>query len=470
MTEARLRSSLVRQLGEFAARVDLAGIPSQVLDKAKACVLHGLVVGAASADLKTTRIARSYADSAPVPGGARVLISGVRTAPSIAAYANGTLFHSRIQEDCLGVSHFGTMVIPAALAAAELSGCTGKRFLEGVLAGYEVGGAVSGAYGTLLAPRGFRGSPVLGPLGAAAAAAHVMGLSAEQAASAIAFAAAFAGGTLEGVGVGTEEFPFQNGVGAANGFLAAQIASQGALGASSALEGQAGFLSCFYGKRDDWSGMASHLGEEWKILKVFFKPYPVCALNQTPVTLALQLFEKLPFSAGAVAEIAFDMPQFDASYPGILYKGELASVSQAQVSTAFVIALALCKGELTHDGLRDLGNPDIKSLMERIEIRVRPERQPLTGRLTVRLCDGRTAEQSFDGDPWAFYGWDFAHEVEFARRLAPEAPFPRERIEALIEQVAGLEELPDLAPLVDLLVLQAGLGLAATRSTGGSRS
>lgn len=452
MVASSTATGLAYRLADFAARVELDSVPDDVLDKARACVLHGLVVGAAGAETAFARVAWATVTPTSGPAAARVLIRGLRTAPGSAAYANGVLLHARVQEDTHGTTHLGTIVIPAALAVAEARGLSGRQFLESVMAGYQIGGAVARRFTPLSTARGFRASGVYGVLGAAAAAGRALGLSVDEMASALGFASAFAGGTTESFAAGTDEWHFENGVAAANGVLAAQIAAAGGTGAPSAFEGQAGYLRAVTGSSEYPEDLVTDLGRDWELHRVTFKPYPVCAFNQSPVTVALQARERYGLDPDAVESIVVDMNDYEANYPGMAHKGHFASIGQTQMSSAFCVALALVKGKVTYQGLLDFADRDVLSLSDRIDVRPNPARPAMTAGLSIRLRDGSIVEHGLEEEPGRFYNWGFSRETSLARQLGAETPFTPDRVEALIAEIQSLERAPDVVKLVDLLV------------------
>ncbi|MBW1772652.1 MAG: MmgE/PrpD family protein [Deltaproteobacteria bacterium] len=228
----------------------------------------------------------------PAEKGATLFCDGAKVTPMGAAFANAALFHGRAQEDTLGSSHTGTVITPAVLALAERDGYTGKQVLEAVIAGYEIVGALDRAVSGYTTPRGFRASPIFGIFGSASAAGKLLGLSEEETIKAIGFAAAFAGGTLECFAAGTMEWRFEVGVASREGILAALLAKQGAVSAPTAMEGDAGFLRAFADTTEGSESISRDLGKTWSIMSTGFKPYPVCAFNQTPVRIILGILEE----------------------------------------------------------------------------------------------------------------------------------------------------------------------------------
>ena len=149
------------------------------------------------------------------------------------------------------------------------------------------------AYAGHTTPAGFRASTVYGAIAAAAAAGKLMGLDEHRLAAALANAVSFSGGLLQSFAEGTDEWRYQVGVVARIGWLAAELANAGSVSAQQPFEGKSGFVRAFARTECDVDALAAKLGRDWSTLRVTFKPYPVCAFNQTPVTAALALREKL---------------------------------------------------------------------------------------------------------------------------------------------------------------------------------
>ena len=301
------------RLGAFAAAVELDDLPETVVERAKDCLIHGLVVGHAGVGVGFAEMAEQALGAAA--GNAHVLASGATAAAPLAAFANGALLHARAQEDTHGTFHPGVATIPAALAAAEAEGADGPTLLAAVVAGYEVGTAMSALLTERSTPP-FRATGVYGPLAAAAAAGRVMGLDERRMGHALALAAAFAGGSSETFGAGTDEWHFQGGMASAAGVLAASLARAGAHGSPTAFEGEAGYLDCFARGGDDADAIGAELGRRWGILEVTFKPFPICAFNQAPALLATDLAHE-----GEVRSLVLRMNEREATYPGMPHAG-----------------------------------------------------------------------------------------------------------------------------------------------------
>ncbi|MBB4787415.1 MmgE/PrpD family protein [Streptomyces rapamycinicus] len=439
-------TGVVERLGDFAAGIELDQVPAAVVARAQDCLVHALVVGAAGAGVgfgETAEAALGGADC----GEAHLLASGRTATAPLAAFANSALLHARAQEDTHGTFHPGVATIPAALAAAEAERVDGPTFLAAVLAGYEVGTAVSDPLTERTTPP-FRATGLFGPLAAAAAAGRVLGLGASPLASALGLASAFAGGGSEPFAAGTDEWHYQTGVAAMNGLLAARLAKAGARGSTSAIEGQAGFLDCFVrGRAPQPDGLAAELGRRWRILDVTFKPYPVCAFNQTPALVAARLATTHGVKPADVASLVVRMNEREAVYPGVGSSGPFREVAQTLMSVRFGIAVALAEGHITYAALTRFDDPTLLDLVERIVIVPEASRPPKTAAATLTLVDGRQIRTAIE-DSSQELSWDSAEVRDNARRLRPETGFTEEGLEALFAAVAALPEANSLDGLL----------------------
>ena len=136
-----------------------------------------------------------------------------------AAFANAALMHTRAQDDThfAAKTHVGSAIVPAALALAERERRSGAELCVAVVAGCEVAAAIGERLAAATTARGFRATPVFGTLGAAAAAASILGLDEAQTTNAIAIAASFSGGLNQTWLDGTSEYRLQLGMAARNG-------------------------------------------------------------------------------------------------------------------------------------------------------------------------------------------------------------------------------------------------------------
>src|SRR3981081_266887 len=124
-------------------------LPDDVIEKAKHHILDTFAAMISGSELAPGRAAISFARNY---GGARVatvVASDVQCGPIEAALANGVLAHADETDDSHAPSrsHPGGSVVPAALAAREQFGISGKHFLRAVTLGYDVGPRVTMSMG-----------------------------------------------------------------------------------------------------------------------------------------------------------------------------------------------------------------------------------------------------------------------------------------------------------------------------------
>ncbi|MGB3481093.1 MAG: MmgE/PrpD family protein [Mycobacterium sp.] len=447
--------TVVERLGTFAAEITVDELPDAVVQRAKACLLHALVVGAAGSVAEFGRRAEQtsigWIDVPDRGGFARSLVSGHWHPAEAAAFVNGVQLHARAQEDTHGTFHPGVCVIPAALASAEAHSADGAAVLAAVVAGYEVGTALSATMTELTTPP-FRATAVFGPMAAAAAAGRVRGFDAPTMTHAIAIAAAMSGGTAESFGAGTDEWHFQSGNAAAVGLRAAQLASAGVTGSRTAIESPSGFVDCFAGRSDALAGV-EQLGSTWNIRGVTFKPYPVCAFNQTPAMLAVRIHRE-GVRAQDISSVQLRMNEREATYPGMAAQPPFASAVNTLMSARFAFAAGLVRGDISYSTLLDFTDADIMQVVAKIDLLPEPNRRAKTAHATVVLSDGSTRIWAIE-DSDALLSWDFDGVVANAGRLADEAQLTADELQALVDAVSSIERMPSVDRLVTAALAKA---------------
>lgn len=448
--------TIAERLGSFAASVAYEQTPQHVQRRAKACTLHALTVGAAGAvcDLgrRAERTSPGWIDRPDRAGFATSLVTGRWHPLESAAFVNGVQLHARAQEDTHGTFHAGVCVIPAALAAAQDKNCSGTTFLAAVIAGYEAGIALSSRLTELTTPP-FRATAAFGPVAAAAAAGRVWGLEPATMTSAVAIAASMSGGTAESFGAGTDEWHFQSGAAAATGLRAAQLARVGVHASRHAFEAPSGYLDCFAPRVTGRDDLADGLGQQWNILGVTFKPYPVCAFNQAPALLATRLHQS-GLQIGDIVSIELSMNEREATYPGMPAGAPYTSVANTLMSARFALATALVHGDIAYASLTDFDHPDVLRLVERTTLLPRPDRAPKTAHVRIVMADGSTIEEAID-DSDALLSWNCSEVLDNARRLAAEAQLTRSDLTTLSEAVGALDTAASVHSVVRAALARA---------------
>ena len=431
--------SLTAAMAEFLCRLDERSIPPEVMEKARACLLNGYGIALGCHATPYAPLARQtvLAIDGPRADGATLLGDGRRSTVSGAALANAALFHGRAQEDSCGAAHFGAILIPLLTAMIEAEGYPIGRLLPALVAGYEAGGFLEGAYGRLTAPAGLRASPLYGTVGAAAAAAKLMALPPERMGAALANAVSFTGGVLQSFAEGTDEWRYQVGVTARNGLIAAELARAGSVSTQQAIEGRAGFVRAYVREACDVAALKARLGRDWSTLRVAFKPYPVCAFNQTLVGAALALKERI--GSTPIKRATVRMNPFETGYAGMDSKGPFTTISGTLMSIPFCTAAPLLRGLPTMSLMTTYDDAAVNALTERITLESDASVATLSCKIAVELENGTTIEEYARKTP-ADYGYSRADVSALIRRIGREEGVPM----AAYDRIEGfVEALPD---------------------------
>jgi 2-methylcitrate dehydratase PrpD len=397
MSVGAARSTL-GAIGEFVTQ---AVPPSEARTRAAAAFLDTIgVTLAGSAEPAARRVQAVVAGAAGGP----CVVTGTALSASAtdAALANGTAAHALDYDDMCFVSlaHPSAPLVPAALAAAEVTGAPGRALLEAYVVGFEL----EARFGRLMNPRhyerGWHCTSTLGTLGAAAAVSRLMGLDSGACARALAIAASEASGLKENFG--TMVKPLHAGLAARNGVLAAMLAKHGMDASDAAIDGPQGFLRAMDSQGHDLAGATADLGSRWEIVQtgITVKLYPSCAGTHPALDAILDLRREHRLDADLVDRIEIDV---DAMTPTVLIHDRPSTGLEAKFSMPFCAASAMVQGQVGLDTFEDLfADRRVPALMSRVTMRVDAtlgvEAPPLT-QAVVRLVlrDGRTLTRAANG-------------------------------------------------------------------------
>lgn len=358
-------AALTQQAAAFCAELDATRVPVAIVDKARLCIFYGFGIGVVCLPETTAAVAADAAqalDGTAGATGATALVNGQRLAPSAAAFSNAVLLHARCQEDTSGTAHLGVSILASALALLEAGLGRADQLLEAVIAGYEVGGALERLLGQDTMKAGFRASPLYGTVAAAAAAARLLALPAERFDAALANAASFTGGTLQSIPEGSDEWRYQVGIATRNGMQAALLARAGSQSTRHSLEGKQGLAWAFARRAFEPADLG--LGRHWNLPAVTFKPYPVCAHNQTPAALGVALSARL--RPEQIASLCIRINPYVV--PGMLERGPFTRVPETLMSTYFCVASAAVHGAVTMATLGAYDDQAIAALIAKTRV------------------------------------------------------------------------------------------------------
>ena len=306
---------------------------------------------------------------------ARMVGSGTRVSPVQAALVNATAAHALDYDDFAFSNHPSAVLVPTILAAADAHGASGHQMALAYLAGYEVWADLMLREKDLYYDKGWHPTAVLGPVGAAAAAAVAMGLNPTQTCHALALAASDSGGVFENFG--TMAKPYHGGRAAAAGLSAASMALCGMEASAAALEGKHGLMQALSPRGQVDLARLPKLGAEWRsaTLRLNIKKYPVVGAAQRGIDAVLGLKSRHAINPWSVAHIAAHVSERHAAVmPYHLPQNAL----QAKFSLEFAIASALVHNAVGFDQLQDsiVTAPLIQQSMSRVKIHTTAEFEP----------------------------------------------------------------------------------------------
>ncbi|MET3616139.1 2-methylcitrate dehydratase PrpD [Rhizobium aquaticum] len=444
-------------LSDYVAKLDYQDLPPEVPERAKQLFidLAGSIVRAAKeADSTPSIFAMARRLGLDAPGTATVFGLPRGYIPATAALLNGALGHSLDFDDTHADSslHASAPVIPAALAAAQMTGASGRELLAAIVAGYEVCCRLGNALDpTAHYARGFHPTATAGTFGAAAAAGKLLGLDAAGIASAFGVAASQAAGSLQFLVNGAWNKRYQVGASAMNGLIAATLAAEGFLGAADAIEGKHGFLTGYTDNpRPDMA--VAGLGSIYETLKIGMKPYPSCRYTHAAIDGLLSARAEHGWSALDIRRVTIGLHRNGIVLTGapLDEKRHPKSVVDGQFSMPFTAAVALYKGGFGWDDYSLLGNPDVEALAARVDVvqdeRLEGLRHPFGAHIRVETAAGTLERHIADpsGEPDSFP--DHAQiEAKFMTLARPVLKNEASALFARIDDLANLSDVRKIA-------------------------
>jgi 2-methylcitrate dehydratase PrpD len=397
-------------LASFAAGIRYDRLPGEVVSKAKWVLLDaiGCALAAFKEDPRKARIAVEVAEKFGMgtSGSSTVIGSLKKNNPAVAALANGILVNAADNDDThkRALAHLGSVVVPAALAAAESRLRHGRDLIAAIVAGYEVAARV----GMAVMPSHYRfwhSTATNGTFGGAAAAANAWGMDSEAMRVAFGFAGTQAAGLNAFFESGDDSKSVHPGKAAFNGILSAMLADVGATSSPDILGHEKGYLAAF-SLEPDAAALTDQLEMRWEILTNGFKLYPSILASHSPIGASLEIFPRLGHRMDRIRAVEV---RTYATVKSHFSNKTIESAMSARLSVPYCVAAALTDGEMTQSQFSEsrFRDPAILGLLEKVEVIVDPQLSPLypekfPARVVVTLDDGSQEEATHlypKGDP-----------------------------------------------------------------------
>jgi 2-methylcitrate dehydratase PrpD len=381
-----------RALAAFVVRTHDDDLAPAVRDRAKACLLDWIGAALSGKGSPTDRSLTPVIGQLGGRGSATLVGHRAGAPPPIAALYNGTVAAVTEIDDVhdLVSLHPGIGVIPAALAAAEEAGASGRSLLTAIVLGYDIAVRVARAAGESHY-RFWHSTGTCTSFGAAAAAGRLLGLDRESLLMALGLAGTQAAGLWESLTTSAPSAKhLHSGKAAFHGVLSALLARHGFRGAPTILEGPRGFLAATASAGSgDISALAAALGTPFLIGQNFFKKYACCKACIEGIDGIRGLLVRPGFGPTDIDRVEVELIPDNHR---LVHNPIPKTPEEAKFSIQFCLALAAVTGGA---GVRDfsetmLRDSRIRTWMKKVEVRSAPE-LPVRARLTAYRRDGRSA-------------------------------------------------------------------------------
>jgi 2-methylcitrate dehydratase PrpD len=300
---------MMTTLATYMSAARTRALPDDVSEKAKQHLLDTLAAMISGSELPPGQAAQRQIRAHSGNGSATVVGTEFTAPPIDAALANGMMAHADETDDSHNESrsHPGCAVVPAALAAGEISGIDGPGLLRSVTLGYDIGtrlvmamGGAAFSYASSLSTHS-----IAGTFGAAAAASCAVGLDTRRMRWALDYAAQQSSGITawrRDTDHIEKAFVFA-GKPARDGVTAALLVQSGWNGVDDIFSGPDNFFAAYAPKADP-NRLVDKLGEHYEITQTDIKKWSVGSPIQAPLDALDAIHGKKPFEADDVKKVA----------------------------------------------------------------------------------------------------------------------------------------------------------------------
>ena len=386
------RTATTRELVSFLSALRFDDLPEEVVERTKELFLDWVASALAGKNARPVRIFEQFAETmGPAEGPSEILPSRRRTSPLFAAMVNAAASHVVEQDDLHNASvfHPATVVFPAALAAAQHTGASGRDLITASVAGYETGVRV-GTYLGRSHYKVFHTTGTAGTLAAAAAVSHLLGASEEVMLHALGSAGTQAAGLWEFLRDAADSKQLHTAKAASDGLLAAYVARDGFTGATRILEGEQGMAAGMSSDAEP-ERLVEGLGERWAVPETSFKFHASCRHTHPAAAALLAGMNEHELAADQVTGVRARVHGAAIDVLGPVR--DPRTIHQSKFSMGFVLALIAARGSAGIDDFTEeaLEDPELRGFSERVEMVFDPEVDAAYPRRWIGLVEIETA-------------------------------------------------------------------------------
>lgn len=431
---AKPESALTDAVVQFVLETGYEGIPEEVRAISRRCFVDGIGLMVAGSTEASGRILQKYVRELGGEPEALVVGTDLTVPAHLAALVNGVAAHAMDYDDTQLSSYpdrvYGLLthptspVLAASLAMAEAMGSTGQELLTAFAVGFEVECKVAEAIKPDHYVKGFHSTGTIGAIGAAAAAAKLLGLEERELRMCLGIACSESAGLRANFGTMTK--PYHAGRAAENGAAAARLAGGGFTADPAVLDGRWGFFQIMGGGCDP-DYLLGKLGKPWSAADpgVSIKPYPCGSLGHPAMDAMRDLLIEKDIRPEQVKKVRFGTT---SRVLEPLRYTDPQNELEAKFSLQFGLGILLLERKAGIHQYRDevVRRPDVREAMKKVETY---EDGGIEG-MGYSLIRGKVSIEMEDGT---------VHErMSELSRGTPQRPMNREELYEKFQECCGL--------------------------------
>ena len=462
-------ATISRQLAKWVAGLRYDNLPPDVVDRAKGvtlqCVASVLIGSQNGAGKQAVKMVAD--EETGVRKGATIMVDGTLVTKGGAAFANSEQALAGGKYDTFRMlTHPGTSIIPAALVGAEAAGASGKDYLTGVAAGYEVMERLAAEFIPTVMSRGFHPGPVFSIFGAGVACAKIMGQNEDQLNSTIALCASLASSNIEGPRGGGKAL--REGAAVKNAMLAVALAQNGHVAGDTVLEGEAGFYHAYAGNnkgqlsysfvgdtRANIDSITANLGKDWMFLETLYRIYYTAGYNIAHIDVPAAMCTEHNIKPEDVERVDAVVNWLETQYPSPAFPSRREDGEAKPGTTAYFTAYGIVKRGYPVTRGQPLNfsedPPAVQELMKRVNI-IPSHKMTLFGpRFTIYTKDGKSYTRQSTGREFI---WDYDGLARRIQDIATGLPIPAAQYAKIVATGRDLDKESRADALVKLTLKQ----------------
>ena len=452
----------LRLLGKAAAGLHMDNLPTTVVACARQRIVDTIGCLVAGYNSGIADSIRAYVCAQGGASEATLLPGSEKTTTAMVGFAHAAYIHGLELSDVAprGTVHPGNEIVPIALALAERSGCGGAKMIPAIVAGYEI----EIRFGRALFPhafyRGWWTPGMLGTIGAAVTAAHMLGLDAEGIDNAIGIALNLAPTAMEHANTeGSSVKWLIGGQACMTGLMAAEMAARGVKGLRDVAKGWLPVLSDEHHSERLTEGITEDgTFAQWEMLSgIVTKFYATVGPLAGPLDATFSLIKRHDIQIADVEVIEAECMRRAAIFNGRHPDNDIV----ARASLPYCLAVAVCTrdpAQLLGPAFRLelLGDKTVRDLEDRVRIkenedyeRQYPKRS--LAKVTITLRNGASHSLEVDRAAPGRYLNPTDEDIEQKFNLIARASLGPANTDRVLAILRRIEELPNVTELIGCL-------------------